>query len=143
MNIEEFKIFVDKTLSELKLYAELHLGKSLPNDFEFRWANNETSISYGKKNVVNEITDKVYITEDNIYPCVDLIAEKLTSDNRIAIYGIIAGYEPRKFGTGWSNRPGPFIYGLGSEFINKKVKTESKEFKQLLFERGLIHYKVS
>ncbi|BAO75197.1 hypothetical protein WPG_0967 [Winogradskyella sp. PG-2] len=37
MTRNEFKKHIEKTLSEIKLYAELHLEKELPDDFEFEW----------------------------------------------------------------------------------------------------------
>ena len=137
----EFKKHIEKTLSELKLYAELHSGTKLPNDFEFEWCLTEKTIAVGKNNVIELIAEKVYLSEKKIYPCVDLTVEKITSENRILISGRIAGYEPREFGKGWSNRPGPFIYGIGSGISTEKVNYHSKEFKNMLYEKGLLHYK--
>lgn len=141
MTRNEFKKHIEKTLSELKLYAELHSGKELPNDFEFEWHFAERIKATGKDNVTELIAEKVYLDENKIYPCVDLIVEKVTNENRILISGRIAGYEPREFGKGWSNRPGPFIYGIGSGISTDKVNCNSKEFKNMLYEKGLLHYK--
>lgn len=141
MTQNEFKKHIEKTLLELKLYAELHSGEELPNDFEFEWQFIEKLNAVGKDNVIELITEKVYLEENRIYPCVELIVENVTSENRILISGRIAGYEPREFGKGWSNRPGPFIYGIGNELISKKVNHTSKEFKNMLIEKGLLHYK--
>ena len=135
----EFKNHVEKTLSELKLHAELHFGKELPNDYEFEWRFTEKLIAVGKSNVIELITEKVYLSRDKIYPCVDLVVTKITKENRIFISGAIAGYEPREFGKGWSNRMGPFIYGIENSLIN--VNPKSKEFKELLYEKGLLHHK--
>ncbi|WP_298321404.1 hypothetical protein [uncultured Aquimarina sp.] len=140
MTRSEFKKHIEKTLYELKLYAELHYGQKLPNDFEFEWCLVEKTKAIGKNDIIELIADKVYLNEKEIYPCVDLVTEKITLDNRIYISGRISGHKPREFGKGWSNRPGPFIYGIGPGFINKKIKTDSKEFKELLFKKGLIHY---
>ncbi|MBK3519978.1 hypothetical protein [Carboxylicivirga marina] len=141
MTQKEFKRHIEKTLSELKLYAELHSGRELPDDFEFEWNSDDKHSAVGINDVIDLISEKVYLSENKIYPCVDLIVEKVTENNRILIRGRIAGYEPRKFGIGWSNRPGPFIYGIENKLINKKVKHTSKEFKDMLFEKGLLHYK--
>lgn len=141
MTQNEFKKHIEKTLSELKLYAELHLGKELPNDFEFEWQSFKSLKLLKKNNVIELIADKVYLNEKEIYPCVDLIIEKVTENNRIMINGRIAGYKPRKFGKGWSNRPGPFIYGIGNDLINKEVNHLSKEFKDILYKKGLLHHK--
>lgn len=141
MNKNEFKKHIQKTLSELKLYAELHAGIELPNDFEFEWQFANKLKAVGKENVTELIAEKVYLNESKIYPCVDLIVENITDDNRIFISGRIAGFEPRAFGRGWSNRPGPFIYGVSSKILTGKVNCDSREFKDILFEKGLLHYK--
>jgi len=141
MTRNEFKKHIEKTLSELKLYAELHSGKELPNDFEFEWYLTEKLKATGKNNVTELIAEKVYLSENKIYPCVDLIVKKVTNENRILISGRIAGYEPSEFGKGWSNRLGPFIYGIGSGISTDKINCNSKEFKNMLYEKGLLHYK--
>ncbi|MFC5046062.1 hypothetical protein ACFSTE_05135 [Aquimarina hainanensis] len=141
MTQNEFKKHIEKPLSELKLYAELHSGEELPNDFEFEWHLAQKVKAAGKNNVTELITKKVYLEEEKIYPCVDLIVEKITDENRILISGRIAGYEPREFGKGWSNRLGPFIYGIGRGIQTDKVNCNSKEFKNMLYAKGLLHYK--
>ncbi|RKE95465.1 hypothetical protein [Ichthyenterobacterium magnum] len=141
MTRTEFKKHIDKTLSELKLYAELHAGMELPNEYEFEWQFADKPKAVGKENVTELIAERVYLNENKIYPCVDLIVEKITDENRILISGRIAGYEPREFGKGWSNRPGPFIYGIGNEILTGKINCDSKEFKNMLYEKGLLHYK--
>ncbi|PWG04026.1 hypothetical protein [Polaribacter aquimarinus] len=141
MKLKEFKIHIEKTLAELKLYAELHSGEKLPNDFDFEWRFSEKIKASGKKNVIELIAEKVYINENEIYPCVDLFVERITTENRILVSGRIAGFPPKKFGKGWSNRPGPFIYGIGNGISTKKVNSNTKEFKNMLYEKGLLHYK--
>jgi hypothetical protein len=141
MTQTEFKKHIEKTLSELKLYAELHAGMELPNDYKFEWQFADKPTAIGKENVIELIAEKVYLNENKIYPCVDLIVEKIDDENRILISGRIAGYEPREFGKGWSNRPGPFIYGIGSKILTGKVNCNSKDFKNMLYEKGLLHYK--
>jgi hypothetical protein len=75
-----------------------------------------------------EIADKVYVSEDKIYPCVDLIIEKSDYEQILRIQGGRAGYKPQPFRRGWSNRPGPFIYGIGKGVKSKTVDTDSLEF---------------
>lgn len=139
MTRDEFIGHTEKTLSELKLYAELYSGRELQNDFELEWQFKVKIYAKGKNEVVELIVDKVYRDKNNIYPCVDLIVDKITEDNRLYIIGRIARYEPREFGKGWSNRPGPFIYGIADNLIDKKVDHTSKEFKELLSEKGLLY----
>lgn len=138
MKREEFREFVDKTLDEVKLYAELHANKSLPTEFKFKWLRDDCEPVYGRENVVNEIVRLVFVDEDKIYPCVDLNIG--LEDDLISITSWIANYDPRPFQSGWSKRPGPFIYCVGQGVISKKVDTNSKEFKNMLIDKGLLHY---
>ncbi|WP_207435755.1 hypothetical protein [Sabulibacter ruber] len=145
MSFEEFIKFVDKTLGELILYAELHAGRSFSDhELIFEWMSYDRGSTNGREYIVYEITDKVFVSEEEIYPCVDLIIEKPDSRaNILKILGRRAGYEPRPFGTGWSNRPGPFIYGIGKGIKTKLVNTQDPEFKKKLRELGLIHYEMN
>jgi len=109
MKKSEFKNFVGKTLKELKLYAELHMDKSLPNDFELEWGFSKNENRFvGMDNVVDEITTRVFLEENRIYPCVDLVVKEISKENRILIGGRIASYEPREFGPNWTKRIGPY-----------------------------------
>ena len=144
MSLEEFIKFVDKTIGELILYAELHACQDFSNhELEFEWQTYDRTVTKGRESIVYEITDKTYLAEDKIYPCVDLVIEKPNSrESILKISGRRAGYEPRPFGRGWSNRPGPFIYGIGKGIISEKVYTEDLEFQQKLRDLGLIHYEI-
>lgn len=138
MTKKEFIEFVDITLNEVKLYAEIHSNKSLPNKFKFKWLKDDCETFVGRENVINEIVRLVFIEEDKIYPCVDLNIG--LEEECITITSWIANYEPRPFQKGWSNRPGPFIYCLGPDIISNEIDTKSKEFKNKLIDLGLLHY---
>lgn len=141
MNLEDFLQFVDKTIKELVLYAELHADKSFSDyDLEFEWNDYRKERITGWENIIYEITDKVHKAPDQIFPCVDLVIEQPTAERKLLIVGRRAGYEPTVFGRGWSNRPGPFIYGIGKGIKNRKVKSDSPEFRKKLVELGLIHH---
>jgi hypothetical protein len=143
MRLEEFLIFVDKTIGELILYAQMHSGNDYSGyELEFKWEMHGTKTVHGRENIVYEISDRVFLSTDRIYPCVDLVIEQPTQERKLIIRGLRAGYEPREFGLGWSNRPGPFIYVLGKGIITGRVKTDTPEFKKKLVDLGLIHYKV-
>jgi hypothetical protein len=144
MSLEDFLKFVDKTIGELILYAELHAGQDFSDySLEFQWISYEKTLTRGWENIVYEVADKVYVSEDKIYPCVDLIVERPEGiASTLRITGRRAGYEPRPFGRGWSNRPGPFIYGIGSGIKSTAVNTDSLEFQRKLKELGLIHYQM-
>jgi hypothetical protein len=142
MNLDEFILFVDKTIGELILYAELHSGKNYSRyEIEFKWGMYGAKTVHGRQDIVYEIADQVFISPNEIYPCVDLIIERPTLEEKLTILGMRAGYKPREFGIGWSNRPGPFIYGIGKGIRTREVKIDTPEFKQKLIELGLIHPK--
>ncbi|MDI9877102.1 hypothetical protein [Flectobacillus rivi] len=139
MHLEDFIKFVDKTIDELILYAQMHAGKDYTDyELEFLWQIYGSKIVDGKENIVYEITDQVFISPDKIYPCVNLIIEQLTPEKRLRILGRRAGYEPREFGIGWSNRPGPFIYGLGKGMLTGLVDTNTLAFRKKLIDLGLL-----
>jgi hypothetical protein len=143
MNIEDFLVFINKTIDELILYGQLHSGTDYSDfELEFKWDTYDGKTVSGRENIKYEICDRVFVSSDKIYPCVDLIIEQPTQEKKLRILGRRAGYEPREFGQGWSNRPGPFIYGIGKGIITGQVKTDTHEFKKKLIDLGLIHYKV-
>ncbi|AMM50610.1 hypothetical protein TH61_04680 [Rufibacter sp. DG15C] len=144
MSLEDFQAFVDKTLSELILYAEVHAGKSFSDhELAFEWTSYDRTITTGRENIVYAIADRVFVSEEEIYPCVDLVIEKPESrENILRITGRRAGYPPCPFGIGWSKRPGPFIYGIGKGIKTKLVNTKDPQFKKKLRDLGLIHHDI-
>jgi hypothetical protein len=138
MTKKEFIEFVDETLNEVKLYAEIYADKTLPDNFKFKWLKDDCETVIGRKNVIDEIVKLVFVEENKIYPCVDLNIG--LDDEYISLTSWIANYEPQTFQKGWSNRPGPFIYCVGQEIINNRIDTKSKEFKNKLIDLGLSHY---
>jgi len=143
MSFEDFLKFVEKTIEELILYGQLHSGKDyLDYALEFKWDVQGANTVSDRENMIFEISDKVFVSPNKIYPCVDLTIEQPTQEKKLRILGRRAGYEPKEFGTGWSNRPGPFIYGIGKGIITGQVKTDSQEFTKKLIDLGLLHYRV-
>lgn len=53
MNFEEFIAFVDKTIDELVLYAQMHAGMDF-SEFElsFKWEMYGASVVKGRENIV-------------------------------------------------------------------------------------------
>jgi hypothetical protein len=143
MDIEDFLKFVDKTIGELVLYGQLHSGKDYSDyELEFKWEMYDAKTVSGRESIVYEISNRVFVSSDKIYPCVDLIIEQTTSEKILRIFGRRAGFEPREFGAGWSNRPGPFIYAIGKGILNGQVNTNTPEFNKQLVDLGLLHLKV-
>ncbi|RAJ92702.1 hypothetical protein LX87_05033 [Larkinella arboricola] len=134
MSKTEFSDFVLKTLEELIQYAEVYAGNVLPRKLAFKWMS-EKEYTDDRQEVLNKIVQAVYVSEDLIYPCVDLVV-KSVKKNRLQIEGRIAGYEPRPFQKGWSGRMGPFIYGIGFAVPTDKTKVE--QIKKKLIQKGLL-----
>jgi len=130
----EFTAFVQKTLEELVQYAEIYADKEFPRDLAFRWSG-ETTWEYDQKEVLRKLVGSVYLGENQIYPCVDLVVRGIKA-GKVEVEGRVAGYEPRAFQKGWSGRMGPFIYGIGFATITDKVKLES--IKNKLIQKGLL-----
>jgi hypothetical protein len=135
----DFEKFIDKTLNEIILFTELHTKESNLKEIEFQWLTKESPVFKDRQEIINAIAAKVYIDVDKIYPCVDLQVLEIRA-NTIVLKAWIANFDPRPFGKGWSNRPGPFIYLINAAIIHPSVNTKSKEFREVLRKNGLLHY---
>lgn len=117
MTRESFQIFVEKTIEEVIKLAEKETGKSLSRKIAFRWFNQkERPIT---DNIPLKITEKVFIDENNIFPCVDIGVGDILEDETLVIFANIAGYSPRPWGLNWKGIEGPFIYIIGNKFLEK------------------------
>lgn len=137
MTREEFKKFVDRTLDEVKQYAEVHSATSLSAQFKFKWLKDDCPTVYGRQQVIEEIVRLVFVSPDQIYPCVDLNID--LDEEYISLTAWIANYDPRPFQKGWTNRPGPFIYCINHRLISDQIDPQSAAFKRRLVDLGLIH----
>jgi len=137
MTRDEFIDFVGKTLDEVKLLTEIHADRPLSNELKFSWLRKDSETFVEREPIIQEIVRAVFVDEDKIYPCVDLLV--FLEDNVLSIKAGIANYDPRPFGRGWSNRPGPFIYAITEEVTSPKVDTQSKEFRNKMIDLGLWH----
>jgi hypothetical protein len=117
MTKEDFKIFVKKSLEEVIQLAERKSGKSLSRKIAFQWFSQKTEPI--KENISQHITDKVFIDEKHIYPCVDIGVGDILEDETLVIFANIAGYSPRPWGINWQGKEGPFIQIIGHQFLNK------------------------
>ncbi len=138
MTRSDFERFVDKTLDEIFLFAELYTKRSDLKEIEFQWLLKDSPLITDRQEIISEITSKVYIDIDKIYPCVDLQVLEI-KDHTIILKAWIASYKPCKFGKGWSNRPGPFIYLINNKIIHSSVNSKSEEFLDKLRENDLLH----
>lgn len=139
MTKEEFSKFVEKTLDELLLYVEIHTEQKFSGIEYFKWGMKATQVFYGLQNIVDEIVARVYISENEIYPCVDLFTFKVSNKDTIYIWGRIAGYPPTHFQKGYTGRPGPFHYFIDSGIISPNINTKDEKFVQNLIDKGLLY----
>nr|WP_294862488.1 hypothetical protein [uncultured Fluviicola sp.] len=137
MTQPEFETFIEKTLEELKLAAEIHANMPLPDIGSFQWMREGDPIYRNRIDIVAAICKEVYIDPNNIYPCVDLHISYNEDKTALAVRGFIANYSPRPFQRGWSNRPGPFIYAISTN--SPEIDVNSESFKNKMFELGLWH----
>jgi len=117
MTREEFTHFVERTIEDVICLAEQKCGKALPRTFAFRWLGRSQPLI--TENAIEHITRRVFVDEDNIYPCVDIGVGDLLEDGSLLIVGSVAGYAPRPFGDNWTGREGPFIHIIGGPFLNR------------------------
>ncbi len=72
MSFEDFYHFVNKTIDELIETAEIYRSTKFDfHEIEFQWVSLPPVL--GREAVIFEIMDKIYVDEEHIYPCVDLI----------------------------------------------------------------------
>jgi hypothetical protein len=117
MNRDEFTVLAATTLDEIVQLAEEKCGKRLSRNLAFRWLG--SSYSVVSSDIPEYITERIFIDEEHIYPCVDIGVGDVLDDGTLLIVGIVAGYKPRPFGKNWTGRSGPFVPIVGAPFLNK------------------------
>lgn len=123
MTRTDFHDFVSQTLEEVIKLAEKESGKVLSREIIFRWFT-QTSEPI-KENITQHITNKVFVDEENIYPCVDIGVGDILEDGTLVIFANIAGYSPKPWGKNWQGKEGPFIHIIGEQFLSKVGKNKS------------------
>jgi hypothetical protein len=116
MTRAEFTSFVERTLENVIRYAEQKTGKALSRNIGFRWFTQKEPIREG---IVETIVNRVYVGEDQIYPCVDILVGELLDDGTPIITANVAGYSPRPFQKNWTGTDGPFVFGIGQRLLDK------------------------
>jgi hypothetical protein len=117
MTRDGFKRFVAETLEAVIQLAERETGKSLPRKIAFRWFTQKSEPI--RENIVEHITERVFIDEEHIYPCVDIGVGDILDDGTVLIMANVAGYSPRPFGKNWHGEDGPFIHIIGQSVLDK------------------------
>jgi hypothetical protein len=107
MQLAEFKAHISERIEASIKNAEGHLGCRLPRDLAFRWISPDGPLVTAS--IEDEIARCAYVDPDHIYPCIDIGPFDISSDGRLIIAAIRAGYSPRPFGKNWKGEDGPFI----------------------------------
>ncbi|WP_412973196.1 hypothetical protein [Glaciecola sp. MF2-115] len=117
MTKDEFRIIVEGSLNEAIDQARLHLNSDVPKN-NIRLINLNDELASGWENSIEFLTEHMFIDEQRIKPCADLIIESFDKHTTtIRVY--ISGHEARQFGLNWANGVGPFIKGINTELIDK------------------------
>jgi len=83
---------------------------------KLRWLGHDALIDEG---IVEAIVNRVYVDQENIYPCVDIGVGDLSDDGSPIIIANVAGYSPRPFQKNWTGREGPFVFIIGQPYLDK------------------------
>ena len=113
----EFKLLVVDTIEAVIRLAEKKTGKALPRKIAFKWFSQTSTPLRG--GIVEHITERVFIDEEHIYPCIDIGVGDILADGTVLIHANVAGYSPRPFQKNWTGREGPFVYIIGQNVLDK------------------------
>ena len=139
MTKEDFSKYVDQTLTKLKLYAELHARKNFPEELFFYWSDTSKIIIAKRLDIIDEITSKMYLSENAIHAYIDLKIFEETDSGKLKIRGYFSLENPRFFDPAGDMSLAPCVYHIDEELISPEVDISSEEFRQLLINRGLLY----
>jgi len=104
MTRDEFKSVASQAVETVTSVAEQRLSRQLPRQYVLDWLGGPL-IQHGE-DIAELLTEKVFVSEDKIFPCVDLFLDDLREDGRLWIVCYRAAYEPCKFGEHWQYKTG-------------------------------------
>ena len=80
---EDFNRMVAGAIEAVTQIAEQRVGRELPRSYSLRWLG---GLVIGRDDgIVEMITNRVFVSNDKIYPCVDLFLDDLLSDGRLLV----------------------------------------------------------
>jgi hypothetical protein len=125
MTRNEFKKVVEDALEKLVTTAEERLNRKLPRSYCLSGLSGNETVP---DDIVEFLTNWVFVDESHIYPCVDLFLDELLPDGRLRFRAYRAGFKPcpynsKSFGGHDSGHLGPFKIGCYN-FV-EKFKTHS------------------
>ena len=120
MTRDNFKKHVESTIAELIAAAEQRSGRLLPRRYCFGYIN-PSRVLAPQAEVAEHITKEVFIDEQHIRPCFDLILGDILDDGTLLLCGYRAHYPPIPWQESWrgSKRPGPFNLMYAQQFLDR------------------------
>ncbi|MEP7038619.1 MAG: hypothetical protein ABI891_09755 [Acidobacteriota bacterium] len=117
MKKEVFEKFTEETIEAVIQLAEVKTNRNLSRKIAFQWFFQNTKPI--TENIVENITERIFIDENHICPCVDIGVGDMLEDGTLIIFANVAGYEPKPFGKNWQGNVGPYIHIIGQTFLDK------------------------
>jgi hypothetical protein len=117
MDEPAFKSHVAESVEASVAAAESKLGIALPRRYTFQWFGSDQYPRVPHDEVVDEISRRVFVDPDHIYPCVDLGPIEVLPDGTLLLIGKRAGFAPAKFQKNWTGRDGPFVLFHGPRLL--------------------------
>jgi hypothetical protein len=113
MTRDEFRKVVEEALEKLVTTAEQRLNRKLSRNYCLSGLGSNEIVP---DDIVEFLTNWVFVDESHIYPCVDLFLDELLPDGRLRFRAYRAGFKPcaynsKDFGGHDSGRVGPFKIG--------------------------------
>lgn len=137
MDKESFKNFTEKALKEVLMVGEIYQDKPIPQNIVFQWGYGDKKERF-RENISQIIVDnpRVYLDEEHINPCIDLIIIDILPNNETLIGCYVSGHELRSFlERNRHGRPGPYIYLVLDKIYNKDISIDT--ITNTLTEKGL------
>src|SRR5687768_10375868 len=94
MTREAFKQHVDETIESIIREAESRSGRTFPRRYCFGFLN-PSRVHTEQEQVSEFLATEIFVDEEHIYPCFDLILGDILDDGRLLFVGYRAGYAPR------------------------------------------------
>jgi hypothetical protein len=117
MTRDDFKKYVEDTIEGFIQEAEKRIGHALPRRYCFGYCNPPRVIAE-QEQVSEYLAQLVFVDEEHIYPCFDLILDDILDDGRLLFVGYRAHFKPRPWEQGFM-QPGPFNLKISDEFFKK------------------------
>jgi len=118
MTHDDFKKHVEETIESLIQEAEKQAGRVLSRRYCFGYLK-PSRVTVEQEQVVEHLTKQVFVDEQHIYPCFDLILGDILEDGRLLFVGYRAGFAPRPWQKNYTGRDGPFVRMMSQEFMEK------------------------